>query len=77
MLVPMSEETFRRFVAEEIEEYAQSNVKSGRWGPEVALDTAKREFNRLLPQGQGTPTITFCRSWRLIQPRLSGGSGGQ
>ena len=55
MLVPMSEETFRRFVAEEIEEYAQSNVKSGRWGPEVALDTAKREFNRLLPQGRSTP----------------------
>ncbi len=55
MLVPMSEETFQRFLAEEIEEYAQSNVKSGRWTPELAPDTARAEFNRLLPEGRSTP----------------------
>ena len=61
MLVPMSEEAFRRFAAEEIEEYAQSNVKSGLWGAEVALDSAKKEFDRVLPQGQITPEHYFLQ----------------
>jgi len=51
----MSEEAFRRFAAEVIEEYAQSNVKAGLWEPDVALATAKKEFNRVLPQGRSSP----------------------
>ena len=50
-LVPMSEAAFADFQRSSIEGYARQNVASGRWPPESALELARAEQERLLPDG--------------------------
>ena len=54
-LVPMGEEAFAAFVATSVAGYADDNVAAGRWTADEALDIARAEFDRLLPQGRATP----------------------
>jgi len=59
ILVPMSLESFGGFAAKTVASYAEQNVLSGRWPPERALECAKAEHERLLPQGMATPGHFF------------------
>ncbi len=54
-LLPMSELAFAAFAECAIADYAQDSTQSGRWGAHEALDRARAEFERLLPQGRDTP----------------------
>jgi len=53
-LTPMSEEEFRAFEAASIPNYAEENVRSGRWTPAEAPARSAAEFRRLLPEGRST-----------------------
>ena len=54
-LISMRPEFFPAFLALAAETYASENVASGRWPAEVALELARKETERLLPQGLETP----------------------
>lgn len=54
-LSPMRAEFFQQFKQQLSEDYAKENVKSGRWPEHNALERAKGEMERSLPQGIATP----------------------
>ena len=51
LLVPMNDQEFSAYIRSSIENYASEKVKSGNWKQENALNLAKEEFHRLLPDG--------------------------
>lgn len=53
-LVPVSEESFRKFIDHEIKDYADEKIKAGNWKPEEALSLSEKEFRALLPEGRKT-----------------------
>lgn len=53
-LVPMNKAQFEEYLASSIEDYAGEHVKVGNWSPEKALQKAKENFHRLLPDGLST-----------------------
>jgi len=53
-LIPMSQAAFVEFERSAIEGYARQNVASGRWPRESALELARAEHRRLLPEGRAT-----------------------
>lgn len=55
VLLPMTREEYGPYVDSLIEEYAASHVKGGRWTATEAPKEARREIERLLPQGPETP----------------------
>ena len=50
-LEKMTEELFRPTMQESIVAYAKEHVRTGNWVGEGSEERAKREFERLLPQG--------------------------
>ncbi|HET7793478.1 MAG TPA: GNAT family N-acetyltransferase [Rhizobacter sp.] len=58
-LVPMHPQRFEAFAEEAITTHADHNAQVGRWPRETALERARAEFARLLPQGQQTPEHFF------------------
>ena len=50
-LVPMNEEQYKRFFEETVKEYAEENVKAGRWTTSESIKQATKETNKLLPKG--------------------------
>jgi len=50
-LIPMDEATYQAYLAWTIPNYAQENIQSGRWSPNVALQRAEEEYRQLLPDG--------------------------
>ncbi len=50
-LSPMDQNEFEQFLDMTIADYAEDKIKAGSWNAENALSNAKRDFNRLLPQG--------------------------
>jgi ribosomal protein S18 acetylase RimI-like enzyme len=54
-LVPMTEVCFAAYLESSVADYAGDNVRAGRWTADEALKLSRAEFNRLLPQGLGTP----------------------
>ncbi|MGY4827134.1 GNAT family N-acetyltransferase [Sphaerotilaceae bacterium SBD11-9] len=59
LLVPMHPQAFEAFAEEAIATHADHNAQVGRWPRETALERARAEFARLLPQGQQTPDHFF------------------
>jgi len=55
MLSRMTDTSFAAFFEAAVEGYAKDNVASGRWLPDDALQLAREESLRLLPQGLATP----------------------
>jgi ribosomal protein S18 acetylase RimI-like enzyme len=55
VLVRMSEEAYGPYLENAISGYAQSNVESGRWPEEGALERSQANFESSLPQGLETP----------------------
>jgi ribosomal protein S18 acetylase RimI-like enzyme len=51
---PMTSEEFSIFVEKSIISYANEKTRSGNWNEEEALDRAKEDYERLLPQGEKT-----------------------
>jgi ribosomal protein S18 acetylase RimI-like enzyme len=58
-LVPMTDEEYGPFIERLIPEYAADHVADGQWTPERSLDGARKEVERLLPQGKATATERF------------------
>lgn len=54
-LVPMTEQEFRDYKTQAIEDYAREHVKAGHWDPSEALEKSAREFDHLLPAGVTSP----------------------
>lgn len=50
-LVPMDKATYQAYLDRAIPNYAQENVQSGRWSPDLALQRAEEEYRQLLPDG--------------------------
>ncbi|MDN5214031.1 GNAT family N-acetyltransferase [Fulvivirgaceae bacterium BMA12] len=50
-LSSMDQNEFEQFLDLTIPDYAEDKIKAGSWSLENALPNAKRDFNRLLPQG--------------------------
>lgn len=59
MLLPMHESTYPKFIEEAASGYAEDNVASGRWPAQDALQMARDETLRLLPEGLATPDNHF------------------
>ncbi|MBX3607759.1 MAG: GNAT family N-acetyltransferase [Piscinibacter sp.] len=58
-LVPMDRAAFEAFASEAIEDHAEDSVLAGRWLPEESRARARKEFERLLPDGMQTPGHEF------------------
>ena len=54
-LQPMSEEDYQAFLEPATAEYAQGHVEDGQWSADEALQRAREDFHRLLPDGVNTP----------------------
>ncbi|MBY6038324.1 GNAT family N-acetyltransferase [Fictibacillus nanhaiensis] len=59
-LVRMKEEQYKRFFEETVREYAEENVKEGRWTPSESIERAIKETNELLPKGIQTNGHFLC-----------------
>jgi len=55
VLAPMGESTYASFIDVSVRGYAEKNVAAGRWPAAGAVERARIEFERLLPQGLATP----------------------
>ena len=58
-LVPMTDEEYGPFIERLIPEYAADHAADGRWSLEESLAGARKEVERLLPQGKATATERF------------------
>lgn len=47
----MDPNDFYVFMDQAMDVYAQDNIKSGNWQPDMALEKSREEFQRLLPDG--------------------------
>ncbi|MCW5592617.1 MAG: hypothetical protein KIS74_11010 [Burkholderiales bacterium] len=54
-LRPMAEADFPAFVERHSADYARDKVRSSSWPAEGALDRARRDFAKFLPEGVRTP----------------------
>ncbi|CAN5183784.1 GNAT family N-acetyltransferase [soil metagenome] len=54
-LSPMSESYFRHFSEAASVDYADQNVRAGRWPADGAAERSRIEFQGLLPEGRSTP----------------------
>jgi RimJ/RimL family protein N-acetyltransferase len=54
-LEPMSDADFAVFFERSIADYAEDNVRAGRWDPANAREASRADHDRLLPQGMRTP----------------------
>lgn len=59
-LVRMNEEQYKRFFEETVREYAEENVKEGRWTPSESIGRAIKETNELLSKGIHTNGHFLC-----------------
>ena len=55
ILQPMSDEVFAEYLEGAIASYAKSNVDSGNWPADEALEYSRADHDKLLPQGAQTP----------------------
>lgn len=58
---PMSAAEFEQWQAELAEEYAREQVAAGRWEADGAVERARAENERLLPDGPSTPRMLVLR----------------
>jgi ribosomal protein S18 acetylase RimI-like enzyme len=61
-LEPMDDASFRTFLERHIARRAERWVQRGIWRPDRALETCRREYAEMLPQGRSTPTHHFLRA---------------
>ncbi|WP_442603153.1 GNAT family N-acetyltransferase [Paenibacillus sp. KN14-4R] len=51
-LKPMNHEEFQQYLAHAIDGYAKEKVIAGNWSEDEAINLSRKEFNRLLPDGE-------------------------
>jgi len=54
-LTPMSKAEFEEYYRQDVQKYAEENVKAGYWTPAEALERSTSAHQQLLPQGLATP----------------------
>lgn len=54
-LMPMQDARFSEVAPQLVVDYAQDNVRAGRWQADGAMQRSQLEFDRLLPKGIKTP----------------------
>jgi ribosomal protein S18 acetylase RimI-like enzyme len=54
-LVPMEPADFDSYLNLTIREYAEDNVRIGRWSAQEAIDESRKQIQDLLPSGLATP----------------------
>jgi ribosomal protein S18 acetylase RimI-like enzyme len=54
-LAPMDENDYGPFMERLVRVYAEENVRAGRWSKEEGLLEARKEIQKLLPNGRETP----------------------
>lgn len=54
-LTPMSKAEFEEYYRQDVQKYAEENVKAGYWTPAEALEKSISTHQKLLPQGLATP----------------------
>jgi len=52
ILKAMNHEDFQEYVVSSMETYAKEKVASGNWSKDESIDLAKKDYKRLLPQGE-------------------------
>jgi len=50
-LDPMTETEFRVYLEDDIQRYAQAQVRAGNWHPTEAMEKSRKEHQQLLPDG--------------------------
>jgi ribosomal protein S18 acetylase RimI-like enzyme len=55
LLLQITEDEYRTWLAQSIKDYAQDKVDAGTWQPGEALSRSEQDFTQLLPQGRVTP----------------------
>ncbi len=50
-LLPMEQTDFEEYLEQDIQKYAQENVRVGNWKPSEALEKSRQEHEQLLPNG--------------------------
>ncbi len=80
-LAPMEETEYRPYIERLIRTYAADHVRAGRWTPAEGEGEARKEVERLLPQGLATPNqflfsilagepeSVVGRAWLAVEPR--------
>jgi ribosomal protein S18 acetylase RimI-like enzyme len=53
-LTPISDETYRLWLADAVKDYADDKIAAGTWAADRALELSQQEFNHLLPHGPAT-----------------------
>ncbi|RCW64542.1 GNAT family N-acetyltransferase [Saliterribacillus persicus] len=53
-LEEMSANEFQQYLSFAIKNFADEQIKSGNWEPHEAISNAKKEYEKLLPEGQNT-----------------------
>lgn len=53
-LKPMTSAQYRRYLKKAIVIYAEAKTAAGNWTKEESLENSKKEYDRLLPQGEKT-----------------------
>lgn len=71
-LLKMLPDDFLTYFEKVIQEYAQSNIASGRWRKKNALDRSRDEFNYLLPEGLYTNNHHFFNLVSAIEEEVIG-----
>jgi ribosomal protein S18 acetylase RimI-like enzyme len=50
----MNAEEFQHYLSFAIKNFADEQIKSGNWEPQEAIRNSKKEYEKLLPEGQNT-----------------------
>jgi len=58
-LVAMDRTTLRAYLDRLVRSYAEEHIRTGRWTREEGLGEARREVDRILPEGVDTPNQFF------------------
>ncbi|MCO7175884.1 GNAT family N-acetyltransferase [Sporolactobacillus kofuensis] len=64
-IMPMPKIDFSSYLAHSVEEYAKEKQVSGAWSADEAIQNARADIHRLLPQGYDTPNHQFLS---LVDP---------
>ncbi|QPC45586.1 GNAT family N-acetyltransferase [Mangrovibacillus cuniculi] len=69
-LIKMNENQYNKFFEETVKEYAEENVKEGRWTSSEAMDRARKETHELLPEGIQTEGHYICSIQHAVKGQV-------
>jgi ribosomal protein S18 acetylase RimI-like enzyme len=63
-LRPMTDDEYQAWLPRAVADYAEEHIASGRWPKDEGLETSRREFERLLPDG---PRTANQHLWSVVR----------